>query len=469
MLFQSQSFLLIFLPLVLAGYYLAARFQPRLGEGTRKWLLLLASLWFYGYWDPRLLPLLIFSILANWLFARLYPYHGRFLLTLGILLNLTLLGIFKYADFFANTVAFVLGTTHDDWNIILPLAISFFTFQQISYLVDLRRRRAPEYSLLDYALYISFFPQLIAGPIVRHHEIIGQFALDPFRPGLCERLGRGLTLLIIGMLKKVFLADPLGRIATPLFDQALGGAALTFAEAWTATFAYTFQLYYDFSSYSDMALGIGLMFGFTLPLNFDSPYKSRSIRELWRRWHMTLTRFLRDYVYTPVGRSLPREDKVLRESAATMVTMTLIGVWHGAAWSYVVFGALHGLALVVDQTWVRLRLSMPNLVGWFFTFMFFAVSLVLFRSEDFAVSGQMWAAMSGIDGVDWGGDGMNRNDLLLILAGALIAFLAPNSQTLALTKLRPTRSGAIAVGLGLLAVLLEIGAGQNAEFIYFQF
>ena len=469
MLFQSQGFLLVFLPLVLAGYYLAARFQRRPGEGVRKWLLLLASLWFYGYWDPRLLPLLTLSILANWLLARLYPSHGRFLLTLGILLNLMLLGIFKYADFFANTVAFVLGTTHDDWNIILPLAISFFTFQQISYLVDLRRKRAPEYSLLDYALYISFFPQLIAGPIVRHHEIIGQFDLDPFREGLGERLGRGLTLLIVGLLKKVFLADPLGRIATPLFDQAFGGTALTFSEAWTATFAYTFQLYYDFSSYSDMALGLGLMFGFTLPLNFDSPYKSTSIRELWRRWHMTLTRFLRDYVYTPVGRSLPRNEKILRESVATMAAMTLIGAWHGAAWSYVVFGALHGLALIVDQTWVRLRLSMPSLVGWFFTFMFFAISLVLFRSEDFAISAQMWTAMSGIEGIERGVDSVTQNNFLLILAAALIAFLAPNSQAIALKKLRPNRLAATTAGLALLAVLFEIGAGQNAEFIYFQF
>jgi len=461
--------LLIFLPLVLAGYYLAARFQPRLGEGPRKWLLLLASLWFYGYWDWRLLPLLVFSILANWLLARLYPSHGRFLLTFGVALNLVLLGIFKYANFVANTVAFAFGTTHENWNIILPLAISFFTFQQISYLVDLRRKRAPEYSLLDYGLYISFFPQLIAGPIVRHHEIIGQFALDPFREGLSERLGRGLTLLIIGLLKKIFLADPLGRMATPLFDQAIGGSALTFSEAWTATFAYSFQLYYDFSSYSDMALGIGLMLGFTLPLNFNSPYKSTSIRELWRRWHMTLTRFLRDYVYTPVGRSLPRDDKILRESAATMVTMTLIGAWHGAAWSYVAFGALHGLALIVDQTWVRLRLRMPDLAGWLLTFLFFAVTLVLFRSEDFAVSGQMWAAMSGIDGLSWGVEGMGQNDFLLMLAAALIAFLAPNSQTIALDKLRPGRLAATAAGLGLLAVLFQIGAAQNTEFIYFQF
>jgi alginate O-acetyltransferase complex protein AlgI len=469
MLFQSQIFLLVFLPLVLAGYYLAARFEHRIGVLPRKWLLLLASLWFYGYWDVRLLPLLVFSILANWGFARLYPRHGKLLLTLGVALNLLLLGIFKYANFFADTLAFLFGTTHQHWNIVLPLAISFFTFQQISYLVDLRRKRAPLYSLLDYALYISFFPQLIAGPIVRHHELIGQFALDPYRPGLDERLGRGLTLLIIGLVKKVFLADPLGAIANPLFAKAATGAALTFAESWTATFAYTFQLYNDFSGYSDMALGMGLMFGFTLPINFDSPYQATSIRDLWRRWHMTLTRFLRDYVYTPVGLSLPRKDKVLRESVATMVAMTLIGAWHGAAWSYVVFGSLHGVALVVDQTWTRLRLSMPSLLGWFLTFMFFAVSLVLFRSESFPVSWDMWSTMFGAHGLDLGLDGVRQDDLFLILGAALVAFLAPNSQTLALERLQPTRAAAVTAGFSLVAVLLQIGAGQNVEFIYFQF
>ncbi len=469
MLFQSQIFLLVFLPIVLGGYFLAARYSSRVGDNMRKWLLVIASLWFYGYWDLRLLPLLLCSILANWAFARLYRTHGRYLLTLGIVLNLTLLGIFKYADFFADTLAFLIGTTHEDWNIILPLAISFFTFQQISYLIDLRRKKAPIYSLLDYTLYISFFPQLIAGPIIRHHEIIGQFSLDPFRAGLGERMGRGLTLLVIGLAKKIFLADPLGLIANPLFAKAAAGTLLTFGEAWTATFSYSFQLYYDFSSYSDMAIGMGLMFGFTLPLNFDSPYKAATIRDLWRRWHMTLTRFLRDYVYTPVGLSLPRKDKILRESAATMVTMTLIGVWHGAAWSYVVFGAMHGAALIIDQTWVRLRLHLPHIAGWFLTYMFFAVSLVLFRSEDFAVSAAMWSAMAGLDGLNLSVGDLRQDDFLLILAGALIAFSAPNSQTIALEKLRPMRLAAIATGLGLFAVLIQIGASRDIEFIYFQF
>lgn len=215
MLFQSQIFLLVFLPLTLAGYYLAAKFQSSADAGVRKWLLLAASLWFYSYWDMRLLPLLLFSILANWLFSRLYSAHGRYLLTLGVVLNLFLLGVFKYADFFADTVAFLFGTTHERWNIILPLAISFFTFQQISYLVDLRRGRAPIYSLLDYALYISFFPQLVAGPIVRHHELIGQFPLDPFRPGLGERMGRGLPCWSSVSSKKCFWLTRSGPSPTP--------------------------------------------------------------------------------------------------------------------------------------------------------------------------------------------------------------------------------------------------------------
>ncbi|MGB5832478.1 MAG: MBOAT family O-acyltransferase [Thiohalocapsa sp.] len=469
MLFQSQAFLLVFLPLVLGAYYVAARSQSKHGDKTRKWLLLIASLWFYGYWDVRLLPLLVFSVLANWVLARLSPSHGRYLLSIGILLNLGLLGVFKYADFFAGTLAFLFGGTHDPWNIILPLGISFFTFQQISYLVDLRRKRAPEYPLLDYALYISFFPQLIAGPIVRHHELIERFALDPLRQGIDERLARGLTLLAIGLTKKVFVADPLSQLANPLFDRAAQGAALNFAEAWSATFSYTFQLYFDFSSYSDMALGLALLFGFTLPLNFDSPYKALSIRDLWRRWHMTLTRFLRDYVYTPVGLSLPRRDKVLRESVATMVAMTLIGAWHGASWTFVVFGALHGIALIVDQTWVRLKLVLPNPIAWFLTFTFFAVSLVLFRSESFGVSFEMWSTMFGLHGMVLQVPDLSEQDLLLILGAALIALLGPNSQTIALAKLRPNRLIARVTGLAVVAVMLAVGAGQNVEFIYFQF
>ena len=469
MLFSTQLFILVFLPFVLGGYHLAARDDRHIGADARKWLVIAASLWFYGYWDVRLLPLLISSILVNWLFARLYGSTRKYLVAVGVVLNLLVLGVFKYANFFADTFAFLFGYEHDRWHIVLPLAISFFTFQQISYLVDIRRSNAPVYRFVDYAFYVSFFPQLIAGPIVRHHEIIPQFSLDPYRDGLDERLARGMTLFIIGLVKKTFFADPLGQMANPLFDLAASDSPLNFAEAWTATFAYTFQLYFDFSSYSDMAIGMGLMFGFSLPLNFNSPYKATSIRDFWRRWHMTLTRFMRDYVYTPIGLRLPRRYKRLREAAATMVTMVLIGLWHGAAWSYVVFGMFHGAALVINQAWRRRGLQLWSGSGWFLTFMFVALTLVLFRSESFQISLEMWSVMFGSDGMSATVKDLDLDDSVLILLAALITFLAPNSQAIALEWLRPRRLVALTAGAALVAVLLQVGVGQSMEFIYFQF
>jgi D-alanyl-lipoteichoic acid acyltransferase DltB (MBOAT superfamily) len=469
MLFGTQLFLLVFLPLVLGGYYLAARAEATLGAAPRKLFLTIASFWFYGYWDYRLLPLLAGSILVNWLFARFYTPQRKYVVTLGVALNLLLLGIFKYANFFADTLAFVFGTQHEPWSIVLPLAISFFTFQQISYLVDRRRGGAPTYSLLDYTLYVAFFPQLIAGPIVRHHEIIGQFPLSPFRDGLSERFARGLTLLVIGLVKKAFLADPLGHVATPFFAMAAGDLPLTFAEAWIAGLAFTLQIYFDFSSYSDMAIGMGLMFGFTLPLNFNSPYQATSIRDLWRRWHMTLTRFMRDYLYTPVALRIPRKYKMLRESTATLLTMTLIGIWHGAAWSYAVFGAMHGVALIVNSRWRKLRFQMPALMGWALTFSFAMFSLVLFRTEDVQVAVSMWAQMLGSGGFDFSVHNLDLDDGLQVPLAAIIAWLAPNSQTLALERLQPLPAVGVAVGVLLAAVLLQVGVGQGFEFIYFQF
>ncbi len=469
MLFGTQLFLLVFLPLVLGGYFLAARAEVSLGPTPRKLFLTIASFWFYGYWDYRLLPLLAGSILANWLFARLYTPQRKYAVALGVTLNLLLLGIFKYANLFADSFAFIVGTEHEHWNIVLPLAISFFTFQQISYLLDRRRGGAPVYSLLDYTLYVAFFPQLIAGPIVRHHEIINQFALSPFRDGLSERFARGMTLLVIGLVKKAFLADPMGHVATPFFAMAAGDLPLTFAEAWMAGLAFTFQIYFDFSSYSDMAIGMGLMFGFTLPLNFDSPYQATSIRDLWRRWHMTLTRFMRDYLYTPVALRIPRKHKVLRESAATLLTMTLIGIWHGAAWSYAVFGAMHGTALIINSRWRKLGFRMPALLGWVLTFGFATFSLVLFRTEDVTVAASMWAQMLGSGGFDFGVNNLDLDDALQVPLAALVAWFAPNSQTLALQRLQPRPAVGLAVGALLAAVLLQVGIGQGFEFIYFQF
>lgn len=468
MLFHSQFFLLVFLPAALAGYYaLAHRRRPRM------WLVLSASMVFYGYWDMRLVPLLAASICVNWLFARALGKRSTNLLIVGgVALNLGVLGVFKYADFFADTLAQFTGVSHSPWSIVLPLGISFFTFQQISYLVDLRRGRAPVYRLEEYATYVAFFPQLIAGPIVRHNELIHQFALAPARDGLHERLSRGMLLLVIGIAKKVLIADELARIANPLFALAAGDGSLGFAQAWSAALAFTFQIYFDFSSYSDMAIGLGLLFGISLPVNFAAPFKATSIREFWRRWHMTLTRFLTDYVYVPIGLRLPfgaRRDGFVREAVAALVTMLLCGLWHGAAWTFAAWGGVHGIALVANQIWRRAKLPMPAPVGWLLTFLFFASSMALFRAADFSVAAGMLADMGGFGGWSMAVPGVKDKLFAVLGIAAALAFLAPTSQRLALELLPANRWLALLIGGALVYLTLLVGTVREAEFIYFQF
>ncbi|MCK6451068.1 MAG: MBOAT family protein, partial [Alphaproteobacteria bacterium] len=362
------------------------------------------------------------------------------------------------------------GGAHSPWNIVLPLGISFFTFQQLSYLVDLRRKSTPLYGLRDFATYVALFPQLIAGPIVRHHELVPQFPLDPRREGLDERLGRGLAMLAIGLVKKLFIADPLGRIADPIYAVATRGEAVALADAWIAVPAFFFQVYFDFSAYSDMAIGIGLLLGFTLPLNFDSPYQATSVRDFWRRWHMTLTRFMRDYLYVRIGLGLNRRFPAWRatnEGVTTLVTMALIGLWHGAAWTFVAFGAAHGLALIVEQIWARSGRTLPTWFSWPATTLFLCLSSVLFRAPDLATAGRMFAGLGGLGATaaqpfDWAAPA-------LLLGAAAIAFLAPNSQTLALQRLQPGRKIAALVAAILILVAIESGSEVEVPFVYFQF
>jgi len=460
-LFHSQAFLLLFLPAVLAGFYV-------LPVRARLWWLLGASFIFYGYWDVRLLPLLAGSIGANWALAAMWgrrDAEGRGAarpILAGIAVNLGLLAIFKYADFAAGTAAYLTGWRHDPWNIVLPLGISFFTFQQLSYLVDLRRGRARAYGFRDYALYVAFFPQLIAGPIVRHNELVPQFARDPWRDGLAERLSRGALLLALGLAKKVFVADRLARVADPLFQAAEGG--LSFAEAWIAAGAFGLQIYFDFSAYSDMAIGLALMFGLMLPENFRSPYRATSLRDFWRRWHMTLSRFLRDYLYIPLGGS---RGGTSRTVAALMVTMLLGGLWHGAAWTFVLWGAMHGLGLVAVHLWQRAGLRLPAAVGWALTLAFVTAAWVPFRAHSLGDAGTMLAAMGGLSG-----PGLAVRDLdkaWIVPVAAALALMAPRAHELALERLGPRPWIAAATGILLVLVLLQVGAGQNQEFIYFQF
>lgn len=461
MLFNSQAFLLLFLPLTLLAYYGVSE-----SRAQREWLLIAASIFFYGYWDYRLVPLLAGSIIANWIFARAFrAAGGKLVLALGIALNLSLIGVFKYADFLAGSLAWVLGTQHTPWNIILPLGISFFTFQQISYLADRYRGNAPTYGFREYFLYVSFFPQLIAGPIVRHNELIYQLDLSPRRAGLDERLSRGATLLAIGLVKKVFIADTAARIADPLFEAA-GGSTLSMIDAWAATLAFTFQIYFDFSGYSDMAIGLALMFSLTLPVNFNIPYRAASIAEFWRRWHMTLSHFLRDYLYFPLGggrRGLPQQ------ALALTTTMFLGGLWHGAGWTFVVWGLMHGLGLAVHAWWKKLlETELPNLAGWALTMLFVMAGWVLFRAPDFQTALSMLASLSGGNGFAGTASAYGAHPAILVLAAG-VALIGPSSQTAALERSYDRPWVAFAVASTLTLSVIKVGSSTHLEFIYFQF
>ena len=457
MLFHSQVFILAFLPVALAGYYLFGR-----SALWRERFLVLTSLTFYSYWDIRFLPLIVGSVCANMLFAQaIRRYKVPHAFWLSIVFNLGLIGYFKYRDFFASNLYELLQLPYQHQTLVLPIGISFFTFQQISYLVDLQRGSAPIYPFRHYALYVTFFPQLIAGPIVRHDELMFQLAESPLRSGLYERMARGMCLFVVGLLKKM-IADHFAGIADPVFGAAAG--SVTLHDAWSGVLAFTFQIYFDFSAYSDMAIGLGLMFGFWLPLNFDSPYKSASMREFWRRWHMTFSRFLRDYLYIPLGGN---RFGYLRQTFAHMVTMLLCGLWHGAGWTFVLWGGMHGVGLIANNTWRRLSLPMHAAVGWVLTMVLVVAGWVLFRSVDLTSAWAMFGSLVGYapHAETVLGALRYRN---FALAAAIVLF-SPNSQQLVLERMQPRSWVAVGFAIALVAVFLELGNNDNIEFIYFEF
>ncbi|MBB2156708.1 MBOAT family protein [Gluconacetobacter diazotrophicus] len=458
MLFSSQGFLLGFLPATLVLFHLCARHRT-----ARQSVLVGASLLFYGFWNWRFVPALVALTLVNWGLGRAWAASGRRLWPItGIVLNLLVLGFFKYANFLADSVARVAGWHHQAWAIMLPLGISFFTFQKIAYHADLLRGGRPVRSMLDFLEFVTFFPQLIAGPIVRHSEIVPQFERDPHGPDLWENLSRGAMLLLLGLAKKVELADTLGGICNPLFDQAAQGMPLNMAQGWIAALSYTLEIFFDFSGYSDMAIGMALLFGLRLPFNFDVPYRAASIRAFWRRWHMTLSRFLRDYLYIPLGGNRHGSG---RQIANLVATMTLGGLWHGAGWTFVAWGALHGAALSVNHVWTRLGLRLPGVAGWAVTMLTVIVGWVVFRAPDFPTAARMLRAMSGLNGV--GRAWMHEAPVFWI--AILVALVGPSSQDAALRMLRPTPLLAVPAGVAFVLLLLLIGGRIPDAFIYFQF
>jgi alginate O-acetyltransferase complex protein AlgI len=436
MLFNSYEFIFLFLPIAAALYFLIGR---RSQDLAALWLAL-ASLVFYGYWNPTYLPLLLVSVAVNFGVGRLIaasaaPAPRRIALIAGLAFDLLLLGYYKYAGFLVESVNAALGLGLPVPEIFLPLGISFFTFTQIAFLVDVYQRKASEYRAVHYLLFVTFFPHLIAGPILHHKEIMPQFARARTYRLSASNFAVGLTVFFIGLVKKTTIADGFSPFVGHVFDAAQQGVTPGLAEAWSGALAYTLQLYFDFSGYSDMAIGLARLLGIKMPLNFLSPYKAADIVDFWRRWHMTLSRFLRDYLYIPLGGN--RKGKA-RRYLNLMITMALGGLWHGAGWTFAAWGTLHGLYLVANHAWraatVRLGLR-PRSTIWTrslaqaVTFIAVVAGWVIFRADTLASASRVLAGMGGVAGTAARLSPTHWNELYWrIAAGLLIVWLAPNTQ-----------------------------------------
>jgi len=478
-LFNSYAFVLAFLPVVVLGYFAIARLSAR---GANAFLAA-ASLFFYAWWKLDFLWILLASVAVNYAVGHRLSRDaaagrdGKPALTVGIVFNLGLLGYFKYADFFIENVNAVGGAHIPLLHVALPLGISFFTFTQIAYLVDAWKGKAAEYSATNYLLFVTFFPHLLAGPIIHHREMMPQFADPKLKRHDWENLARGLVLFALGLGKKVLVADTLAPWANAGFAQA---HALTFADAWIAMLAYVMQLVFDFSGYTDMALGVALMLNIRLPINFDSPYRSADIQEFWRRWHITLSRFLRDYVYIPLGGNRGGEARML---ALFVVTFAIGGFWHGAAWTYVIWGTMHGVALVVLHLWRKLGRPLPRHVAIAATFVFVSAALVVFRAPTLADAGAILASVFGLHGFDlsltvaqWAGlahpvsaaeRAAEMGTLAVFSVALVLTFTPKNSADIARSFPLDARMPRYAFGVLLAAGLVFI---ENAsEFIYFIF
>jgi alginate O-acetyltransferase complex protein AlgI len=456
-LFHSQFFILCFLPSVLALYYAAARRQS-----LREWVLLAASLIFYAWWDVRFLPLLLGQTFVTWGIAEWHHRGGpRLLLWLGVAANLGALLFFKYALFLLRTLAAITHLDVQRPSILLPIGISFFTFQLTCYLIDIARGDGHHYPWRRICLFVSLFPHLIAGPLVRHYEIMPQLDNDPLRPGLAERFSKGLAFFTVGLGKKVFLADALAQSADPVFAYAVAHVP-SLGDAWSGSLAFSLQLFLDFSAYTEMAIGIGLMLGVRFPDNFDAPYRASDLREFWRRWHMTLSRMLRDYVYIPLGGS---RDGTWVFVKSSLIAMGLCGLWHGAGWTFIVWGLMHGAGLVACRGWQSLARPMPAPAGWLVTMLFVIAGWVLFRAADFATATHMLQGMTGLGPLL-----PTRPARIELLIAALVSVTGPTTKEFVEQGwLKPQPIQGLLAGSLVVAAVFAVGKGVPQTFIYFQF
>mgnify|MGYP003532263233 CR=1 FL=1 len=403
MLFNSYEFIFAFLPITFFIYFYLNHKRLTIAA---KGFLVFSSLFFYSWWDIAYLPLILSSIFFNYLIGTTLSkssennklglnktFSKKSILIFGIVCNVTLLGYFKYTNFFLENFNGIFESNIPLQHIILPLGISFFTFTQIAFLVDAYRNEVKEYDLIRYMLFVTYFPHLLAGPILHHKEMMPQFANLKNSVINYRNIAVGLFIFSIGLFKKVVIADTFAVWANAGFDTA---TTLNLFEAWATSLSYTFQLYFDFSGYTDMAIGISLMFNIKLPINFNSPYKALNIQDFWRRWHMTLSRFLRDYIYIPLGGN---KKGSFRTYSNLLATFVIGGFWHGAGWTFLFWGFLHGIALVIHRLWSNLGFKMWTWLAWFITFNFVNIAWVFFRAREWEDSVKVLGGMFGLGGV----------------------------------------------------------------------
>jgi D-alanyl-lipoteichoic acid acyltransferase DltB (MBOAT superfamily) len=458
MLFNSYAFLLVFLPIAILSYRLVDPY-PQL----RMPILILLSFIFYGYWNVWFLPLLMASILINWCVAKFYiAARHSVIITAAIVANLVVLGFFKYTNFLAGTFTSMSGIPVGPFDIALPLGISFFTFHHIMYLVDLRRGRAPEYTLDRYALYIGFFPQAIAGPLVRWSEVMHQFGRAVYVPGWQRQFALGATFIVIGLIEKTMLGDPIGRVIDPIYAQARLGPVPE-GLSWLAL-GFSFQILFDFAGYSDIAIGLGLLFGVRLPFNFNAPFRATSVPDLWQRWHITLMTFLRDYLFHPLANARVGMHRLVQHFGAMILTMALCGLWHGPSWTFVLWGTVHGCAIVIVTLWRRYGWPVPTALAWSMVVAFSLLTAPLFRAQSVEAMWRIYEGLALLPELDRIARGTP------IWIAALCACALPASQDIVkwLTE-RPRPIVAVALGFAVVAVLVELGDRDAYEFVYFQF
>jgi len=401
MLFNSYIFIFIFLPVTFSVYFYLN--YKRLVTASKAWLVV-SSLFFYSWWNVVYLPLILISILFNYTISRSMDkssvnkkqnFSNLFLLQVAIVFNIGLLGYFKYMDFFIQNTNFIFGSHIEVLNLALPLAISFFTLQQIAYVVDCYEGLVKERNFLNYVIFVTFFPQLIAGPIVHHKEMMCQFSNIRNKVRSYSNITKGLFIFSIGLFKKVVIADSFSIWATFGFDES---NTLNLFEAWATSLSYTFQLYFDFSGYMDMAIGAALLFNIKLPKNFNSPYKATGMIDFWKRWHITLTNFITTYIHTPLIRSLKKPTFHL-VMVMTVLTFLISGLWHGASWMYVIFGFLNGVGIVINHYWRKTKIRINIILAWFITFNFVNITFIFFRAEEWDDAVKVITSMFSLDNI----------------------------------------------------------------------